>query len=369
MSIFWKIFLSIITVTALVFTIGGHVLVYTMFRSTLNHELTTAQIDNDSLCTALATAAENDPHSGDISSEALKNLAKDLRITTSNGELEFTISESNYNTLFSNDKLTLDIETALTLPDHTQSYTIRQIDGRYYAIVVTKAKLENQMLYLQNNRDVTTAFQQKDKLYGIFQYLLIALIAVIAILILAVSLWIVRPIKRLSNATRQIAAGDFSKRVKVTGHDEVSTLSQDFNTMADHLEENIAELKNAVRRQEDFVGNFAHELKTPLTSIIGYSDMLRSKQLCDEQQFSYADYIFREGKRLESLSLKLMEIIVLEQDHLEMKNTSILYLLENVCGSVDPVLKKSKHCPDSDRTGRYHPHGIRPDENGAVQHH
>lgn len=341
MSIFWKIFLSILTATTLLFTVGGNIMVHTIFRSSLTQEIYAVQSDNLALRVALATAVSNDPHSGDISPEALGKLAGDLQIITSSGDFPFAVSGENYDTLFSSGGPMLDSDTAKSLPDYTESYTIRQTDGRYYVIDVSKTTLENQMLYLQNYRDITAVFQQKDNLYSIFQNLLIALIVIIIAIILALSMWIVRPIKRLSGATRQIAAGDFSKRVKITGHDEISTLSQDFNTMADHLEDNITELKNAVRRQEDFVGNFAHELKTPLTSIIGYADMLRSKQLSAEEQFTYADYIFREGRRLEALSRKLMEIIVLEQDKLETKPVSVRYLLENVCGSVDPMLKKA----------------------------
>lgn len=85
------------------------------------------------------------------------------------------------------------------------------------------------------------------------------------------------PIKKLSSTEMEFAQGDFSKRVEIKGNDEVSKLSENFNFMADKIEDNIKELKDAVKRQEDFTGNFAHELKTPLTSIIGYSDMLRSK--------------------------------------------------------------------------------------------
>ena len=73
--------------------------------------------------------------------------------------------------------------------------------------------------------------------------------------------------------------------------------------MADRIEKDIEELTMTARRQEDFIGSFAHELKTPLTSIIGYADMLRSSQLDEEHHFLAASYIFTEGKRLESLCL------------------------------------------------------------------
>ena len=69
-------------------------------------------------------------------------------------------------------------------------------------------------------------------------------------------------------------------------------------------------LEAAARRQEDFTGSFVHELKTPLTSIIGYADMLRSRSLDEDRRFKAASYIFSEGKRLENLSLALMSLLL-----------------------------------------------------------
>lgn len=74
--------------------------------------------------------------------------------------------------------------------------------------------------------------------------------------------------------------------------------------MAAQLEENITELQQSMERQERFMGSFAHELKTPMTSIIGYADLLRSQALPQQEAMDAANYIFSEGKRLESLSLK-----------------------------------------------------------------
>ena len=58
------------------------------------------------------------------------------------------------------------------------------------------------------------------------------------------------------------------------------------------------------------MGAFAHELKTPLTSIIGYADMLRSRKLDEEKSFLSANYIYTEGKRLEAMSIRLLDIMV-----------------------------------------------------------
>lgn len=62
-----------------------------------------------------------------------------------------------------------------------------------------------------------------------------------------------------------------------------------------------------------FTNNFAHELKTPLTSMIGYADLIRSNQLSEEKLITYANQIVVEGRRLEKMSMKLMDLIVLKK--------------------------------------------------------
>ena len=66
-------------------------------------------------------------------------------------------------------------------------------------------------------------------------------------------------------------------RAKTGSRDEVGELAKTFNYMAKTIENKIVELEDAARRQEDFTANFAHELKTPMTSIIGYADTLYQK--------------------------------------------------------------------------------------------
>ena len=72
-------------------------------------------------------------------------------------------------------------------------------------------------------------------------------------------------------------------------------------------------LRESAQRQKDFTASFAHELKTPLTSVIGYADTLRSRALPPERQFEAANYIFTEGKRLEAMSFALLDLFALDK--------------------------------------------------------
>lgn len=104
------------------------------------------------------------------------------------------------------------------------------------------------------------------------------------------------------------------------------------------LERNIENLENVAARREEFIGSFAHELKTPLTAIIGYADMLRSKEMTPKSRFTAAGYIFSEGKRLEALSLKLMDIIVAGNQKFEPKRFEVGYFIRSVAAVTVPSL-------------------------------
>ena len=107
------------------------------------------------------------------------------------------------------------------------------------------------------------------------------------------------------------------------------------------LEKNLEDLRYLAERREDFIASFAHELKTPLTAIIGYADMLRSKQMSPKAQFNAAGYIFSEGKRLESLSLKLLDIIVAGKQNFDMKPMDAEYFLKGVAAVSMPSLENA----------------------------
>ena len=74
-------------------------------------------------------------------------------------------------------------------------------------------------------------------------------------------------------------------------------------------QEKVDALELSVRQREDFMAAFTHELKTPMTAVIGYADTLRSMQCEPEQQQRAANYIFTEARRVEALSEKLLQLL------------------------------------------------------------
>lgn len=136
-----------------------------------------------------------------------------------------------------------------------------------------------------------------------------AALAVAALLTLLLCRRLVRPLEQLDAASREIAAGAYDRRVALPGNDEIAGLSRSFDAMAAAVEEKIHALEQHLQEREDFVAAFTHELKTPMTSMLGYADLLRGAEVPAATQQKAANFIYHESKRLEALSERLMDLM------------------------------------------------------------
>ena len=146
----------------------------------------------------------------------------------------------------------------------TRARELREENGTYELATMSSIQLgEKRTLYLESDRDVTTLFNDRADQYRIYRrWMLVVLLLELPVCYL-MTVWLLKPLRRLSRAARRIAGGDMEVRARVESEDEVGRLTRDFNRMADHLEQQFTELQDTARRQEDFIGSFAHELKTP----------------------------------------------------------------------------------------------------------
>jgi len=218
--------------------------------------------------------------------------------------------------------------------------TFRSDNGVYLLQIAGQFEFGDRTMYLESLYDLSPVFVGRQYQQTIYRQLFVVIIALGAALSWLLSFLLTSPLRRLSRVTRTIASGDLSCRAALGGKDEIGVLASDFNNMTDRLEQNINEIKDTMRRQEEFMGSFAHELKTPLTSIIGYADLLRGHEMSDSDKQEAANYIFMEGRRLEVLSLKLLDLIVLKKRDFTFMPICVARIVEDAVRLVRPVLQK-----------------------------
>lgn len=193
---------------------------------------------------------------------------------------------------------------------------------------------------LVTETDISSVVDAQKSMIAYFQKIYIAILCISSPVIFLLTRALTGSIKKVGKAAGRIAKGNYSERIRIEGKDEISELASDFNLMARQVEEKVAELSDVARQKEDFAANFAHELKTPLTSVIGYADMLYRRELPKEEVKSAAEYILSEGMRLESLSLKLMDLFVLDKQDFLLERMSVKEMFENLAQGIEPVCRK-----------------------------
>ena len=116
-----------------------------------------------------------------------------------------------------------------------------------------------------------------------------------------------RPIREMAAATRAFAEGNFDTRMHDYGAGEIGELASAFNAMADSLQE-------TERQRREFIANVSHELKTPMTTIAGYTDGILDGTIPPEEHGKYLSIVADETKRLSKLINDLLALSRLERD-------------------------------------------------------
>lgn len=219
------------------------------------------------------------------------------------------------------------------LPDGTMEVR-RLVDG---GVQATYASSLQGGLQLATAYDLTDLYRGRDAALRRFLLLEAAVLAAGAAVTAVFARRMTRPLRTLTTASAEIADGDYARRTGLHTGDEIETLSSSFDKMADAVQEKITALQADVRQREDFMGAFAHELKTPMTSIIGYADMLRTIQASPAEQYEAAGAIYHEGRRLEALSGKLLALLGLGEETITLQPTVLAALwprLQAACPGV-----------------------------------
>ena len=222
-----------------------------------------------------------------------------------------------------------------------RNYMIEEREDGEILTIASVIQAENSILYLVNQRNISNVYRENEKQIRYFQIVMLVALIVCGTGIYWISRWLTKPIVQLNNTASVIASGDYSVRTHITSKDEIGELAEKFDSMAEAIEGHVQELKENARRQEDFVASFTHEIKTPMTAIIGYADMLRSKELSEEQKIVTANYIFHEGKRLEGMSLKLFDLIALKRNEIDKQDIYAQAFGDEVRDIVEPILQQS----------------------------
>jgi|AGTN01.2.fsa_nt_gi Signal transduction histidine kinase len=225
----------------------------------------------------------------------------------------------------------IDPEEYLPLEGDNQQYIIQDIGGLSVLIAGSRLEVIGTPYALYVVGDITAVYTGIETLS--YQFALINLAVIITaggITVLLVRL-VLRPIAALKTSAGSIAAGIYDQRIALAENDEVGELAMHFNSMAEAVESRVMALREEADRRAMFMSALTHELKTPMTSISGNAQTLLRTKMDEEEREDALLRIDAECTRIERLSQKMMQIIVLRQDEsVCMEEGSVPGLLESV---------------------------------------
>ena len=341
MKLSWKIFSNTFLVVLFALTLEGVVLLSMTFHKAYLLEVEREKENIENIHRDLVTLLAND--SSTLYKEPIKSIEESIDILKNNWNGEsYRISDENGKVLFQNDNTGFLDKESSELSLYRIVYRVDKNAKGYFLQMSVLTELLGRPIIIEVHKDLTQIFLEKEEQQRIFIITIIVVGAISALLNAVNAIKLTKPIHKLIYAVKKIRFGDYTERVEYKEKDEVGILASDFNGMAEQLEEKIKLLKETAKKQEELAGSLAHEIRTPLTAMIGYADLIKRSKM-EEQDFLYAvDYIISEGKRLEALSNRMMQLLIEKNAMPNYSVSTVQNLLEDALEAMNPVIDKKK---------------------------
>ena len=347
MKLWQKIFLWTLLTAMLAVSTLGVLLLKNNFKSSMvrqtqstlsEHEYLISNINNRIIAERLRNGSVL------LSTKDISNVLKSIFDNSSSKETtSVALFNTAYEVLYNN--VNVNISDELIKSVSSDNLTAKQIvksGHSHYLIIASYISLERQEFIFVTATDITEIYDLYSSQLDYAKFLSICLSLLCAFILLILVKLLLRPLSNLNNSTHLIANGDYSKRLNIKTNDELGELAQNMNIMADAVEENVTLLQETAENRKQFINNLSHEMKTPLTSILGFADIIRIKRnITPEELSEYSGIIFEEAKRLKNLSGKLMEIITVGETNLEFTEVTASSLFSQLELVFKPIFEKN----------------------------
>lgn len=344
MSFKLKVLITNIMLMAASLGVIGYLMIHNSYQVSMDMQMERAMEEHQMVVSAVESAVVdllvNDSFQ---SMEQIGEIGEEIAGAVESTGTRFCFLDGERQYIYTNgEELNFNKDLLDYLEHGKRNYTIEEQEHNEILTIASLIRVNDSNMYLVNQRDISDIYRENEKQIRFFQIIMIVALIICGGVISVISWWLTKPIEQLNNTASVIASGDYSVRTQLMSNDEIGELAEKFDSMAEAIEGHVQELKDHARQQEDFVASFTHEIKTPMTAVIGYADMLRSKEMEKEQQILTANYIFQEGKRLESMSLKLFDLIALKRKDIEKQRIYTQVFGEDIGDSILPILGRSE---------------------------
>ena len=235
------------------------------------------------------------------------------------------------------DSQTSDIQTdGIRTNQYMQLSFIQEEQGHFIRIT---GALPEPLHFLKLNYylDITENITEMQNIQRVLLIFTIIFSIVAALALYVILRRIFGPLSIVANASQKIANGQYDQRIQIKGTTELASMAFYFNRMAERIEEQIKQLEGEAASKQQFIDNFAHEIRTPLTSIYGYAEYIQKAPLDEDGVIDSTQSIINEANHMKNIADSLLKLATLRNLTPTRSAISIPTLFENI----EQTLKQS----------------------------
>ncbi|MGG2075642.1 histidine kinase dimerization/phospho-acceptor domain-containing protein [Lysinibacillus irui] len=179
---------------------------------------------------------------------------------------------------------------------------------------------------------------------GAFQVLVLGLCTFVGVPALIVFLSRMGYLNRIMKDTKDMAEGRLNRDVKVKGKSPLAGHAENLNHLREGVRTSMHEQAKSERLKTELITNVSHDLRTPLTSIITYTDLLKNPTITDEERQQYIHILDKKSERLKVLIEDLFEVSKMASGNIELQRSRVdlTQLIQQAVGEHKEDLSQSR---------------------------
>ena len=340
MKLWFKLFISSVLIVITAVNVTMTWMLSTNLSAMLANERENAAVHHEYLCTLIKDAVAYERLSTDafmVTEDEIANIAEKIFMAQLREGSSAALFDESQNAITDDtDEISLTDILSEANDEKTISSAIKKVpseNGEEYLIVCCSLiRLEGKNYYLTDCRNITEIYNQNREQERLSQWVSIISTVLFSVVLLIVTKLFLRPLDRVNHTLKEIAGGNYSKRLKVKGSEEFRSLSENVNLMAQSVEENYNKIQSVADERKQFIDSLSHEIKTPLTSVLGFAELMRMKtDLSSDEVLEYSS--------IRSLSGKMMELVSTGNGSLEKHFVRLDELLTEISVVFEPIIK------------------------------
>ena len=370
-----KIFLISFILIIIVVNIIGIVMINHTYKLNIDKEIEKSIFQTNNIMHELTVYSSYDLST--VASNYLKNgINVDVYINGQRAYTNFKIEDSQIAERLLTDEDKIKDEELL---DNVSEIEIKENHVNMQSTINQSSNIEYMDSYIINDKifmklkrndyivitlsNISEANNMKQEQISFFIELSVISSLIIALFLSITVNFLTRKIKKLDKAVNKVKQGNFNIKLTNLGNDEIGNFGKSFNEMTIAIQDNVNKIQEVSENRKQFIGDLTHEIRTPLTSIIGYSSLINNDKVTDNNTIKqYSSKIYEEGKYIQQMSEKLMQMLLVENGSIDKKIINIseeikiiveelknlfnkaifnIQIEENVYKEVDKVLLKS----------------------------